>query len=264
MAPFENAKEIASNRLYVVHQLTRYQTDYEAVFGALPANLATLPENGKPGDAAYDAMSAADKEAATRAFVNVGKSLAAFERTMRMTQAPIDRYAGGDTAALSASQKKALQTYFVSGCAQCHYGPRLTDDAFHVLRFPTGRKDGMPDRGRADVLLGLATSEFTATSKWSDSTANAKKLLFSDVPPSMIGAFKTPSLRAVATTAPYGHGGQFMTPLEVSQHYGNRAKDVGNDRAVGDVETWVPMFDGNAAAELPTVFDVFTSDVVIP
>lgn len=260
--PFENAREIASNRLFIAHQLSRYP-EYATIFGALP-DFSALPANGKPGDAAWDGMSAADKDAVTRAFVNVGKSIAAFERTLRVSPAPIDRYAGGDLSALSDTQKKALSSYFTSGCAQCHFGPRLTNDSFHVLRFPTGRVDGAADRGRADVLLGLATAEFSANSKWSDSTTGAKNLSFTSVPPSMIGAFKTPSLRGVAATAPYGHGGIFTTPLEVSHHYGVRGQDVGNDKAAGEIETWVPMFDSNAEKQLPAVFDIFTSDVVVP
>ncbi len=263
LGPPENAKEIASSRLYIAHQIkARYEAQYTTIFGAkypLPANLDTLPAEGKPGDAAYDAMAQADKDAVTRVYVNVGKAIAAFERSIRVKPNALDAYAGGDTTALTAAQKTALQTYFIGGCAQCHYGPRLTDDAFHVLRFPTGRLDGVPDRGRIDVLPNLASGEFVASSKWSDAPSAAKPLVFA-AEPTMLGAFKTATLRGVASTAPYGHGGKFTTLLQVAQHYGTRAKDIGDDKAAGTIEAWVPEFDTNAQTQLVPMLEVLTAD----
>ena len=96
-------------------------------------------------DAAYDALSDADKDKVTRIYVNVGKSIAAFERAIRVKPNQLDAYAGGDLAALDADEKKSLHAFMANGCIQCHWGPRLTDDAFHVLRFPTGRQDGAAD-----------------------------------------------------------------------------------------------------------------------
>jgi cytochrome c peroxidase len=205
-------------------------------------------------------MAPADRDAIDLAFANVGKAIAAFERTLRVKPNALDSYAAGDTSALTLPQKTALQQFFITGCPQCHWGPRLTDDAFHIARFPTGRQDAKPDRGRFDVLQGLAVSEFVATTKWSDAPA-AAKLLNLDSAPSMIGAFKTPPLRGIARTGPFGHGGTFTTLLEVSKHYGTRAEAVKDDRAIGDVEPWVPLFDPNVQISLPAILDVMTADV---
>ncbi len=158
----------------------------------------------------------------------------------------------------------ALQEFFKTGCVQCHWGPRLTDDAFHALRFPTGRQDGVADQGRAAVLLGLAGSEFVASTKWSDAPQAAKPLSFTAAPPSMVGAFKTPPLRGVSTSAPYGHGGVFVSQLDVSKHYGQRAMMVAPSKAAGTVEEWVPSFDQNVQSDLPQLLDVMTADVVVP
>jgi cytochrome c peroxidase len=76
----------------------------------------------------------------------------------------------------------------------------------------------------------------------------------------MLGAFKTATLRGVASTAPYGHGGSFTTLLEVSQHYGKRASDVGDDKATGAIEAWVPQFDTNAQGQLPALLEILTAD----
>jgi cytochrome c peroxidase len=267
LGPFENPKEFNSSRIFVVQQIAaRYAADYAAVFGpkyTLP-DLTGVPADGKPGDAAYDALPQATRDDITRVYVNVGKAIAAFERTFRVTPNDLDRYVGGDLTAIAGTQKMALNQFFKAGCIQCHWGPRLTDDAFHNIRFPTGRQDGVADQGRAAVLLGLAGSEFVATTKWSDAPQAAKKLAFSAAPPSMVGAFKTPTLRGISSSAPYGHGGKFLTLLDVAKHYGQRAQMVDPSKAVGTVEEWVPTFDANVQNELPQLLDVMTGDVIVP
>lgn len=266
LGPFEDERELASSRLFVAQEIARrYRAEYDAVFGAthpLPADaLARMPEAGKPGDAAYDALSPADKDAVTRVYVNVGKAIAAFERTIRVKPNALDRYADGELDALTADQKRGLLQFMRNGCVQCHWGPRLTNDAFHVLRFPTGRQDNQADVGREDGLLRLGASEFTASSKWSDDPAAAK--LF-DVDAPALGAFKTPTLRGLPTTAPYGHGGTMGTLLEVAQHYGERGLPHADPSALGTTDQWVPNFDTNVADELPAFLEVLTAEVVLP
>jgi cytochrome c peroxidase len=264
LGPFENAKEFASSRLFVAHAVVdRYAAEYAAVFGVkypLP-DLSATPASGKPGDAAYDALPPAKRDEIARVYVNVGKAIAAFERSIRLKPNAFDRYVGGDTTALNAAQKRSLGAFFKVGCTQCHWGPRLTNDAFHVIGFPTGRQDGVADRGRAEALLGLATSEFVASSKWSDAPGSAKPLLFTVVPPSMIGAFKTPTLRGISQSAPYGHGGNFGKLLDVAKHYGQRGDQVPTNQTTGTVEEWLSQFDGTAQADLPSILDVLTGEV---
>jgi len=264
LGPPEDPKEMGSSRLFVAHRIAgNWAADYAAVFGAkypLP-DLSGLPAAGKPGDPAYDALPIATRDAVTRIYVNVGKAIAAFERSLRVKPNALDRYASGDRTALGIGEKEALQTFFKLGCAQCHWGPRLTDDAFHALRFPTGRVDGVADRGRIDVLGTLAGAEFVATSKWSDAPGAAKTLVFTGAAPNMVGAFKTPALRGVATTAPYGHGGMYPTLLEVSRHYATRGQLVTPAKAVGLVEVWSTSFDANAQAVLPVILQVMTAEL---
>ncbi len=103
-------------------------------------------------------MAPADQQATTQVFVNVGKSIAAFERTIRGAGSPLDADASGDSTALTDPQKDGLLAFFQAGCAQCHYGPRLTDDAFHVLRFPAGRGLEGGRRPGADDGIPLLSS----------------------------------------------------------------------------------------------------------
>lgn len=267
LGPFEDPREMASSRLFVAHQIAaRHAAAYEAVFGAehpLPvAVLDRAPVAGKPGDPAYDALSPSDKDAITRVFVNVGKAIAAFERAIRVAPNALDRYADGELDALTQPQKRALSAFFKNGCAQCHWGPRLTNDAFHALRFPTGRQDGQADSGRADGLSRLAASEFLGSSKWSDAPEAAKPV--APAAPSMLGAFKTPTLRGLPATAPYGHGGTLATLLEVAEHYGKRGLEDSDPAASGVTEAWAPNFDAHVSADLPLFLEILTAEHTLP
>jgi cytochrome c peroxidase len=244
LGPFEDAKEMGSSRAFIVAEIkARYATEYEAVFGAKHP-LATASD--------------------TRIYVNVGKAIAAFERSLRVKPNPLDAYAGGDLTALTTPQKDALFQFFKVGCAQCHWGPRLTDDAFHILRFPTGRQDKQPDRGRFEVLPTLATREFNGASEWSDDKT-AAKLLSLPQADNMLGAFKTPTLRGIAAvSAPYGHGGMLVDLPAVTKHYGDRGLPHEDPHAIGTTEQWVPQFDANVQQQLPAILQVMTGDVVYP
>ncbi len=246
LGPFENPDEIASSRLRVARRvIANYETSYAMAFPghALPAPsmLAGLPDDGKPGDASYDALPAATKEAITRVFVDVGKAIAAFERTFRPAEMRLDAYARGDFSALTTLEKTGLSVFAHVGCMQCHWGPRLTDDAFHVTRMGTGRPDGIADRGRAEALRLLASNEFGKASAWSD--ARTPLAISLEPSPATVGAFKTPSLRGVADLGPYGHGGTLGTLVEVTELYGKGGLPAGDSRTVGVLEPWLPTFD---------------------
>jgi cytochrome c peroxidase len=245
LGPAENPSEMNSTRLEWVHILRdHYDVAYRAAFPteslAVLDDLVRFPRIGKPGDAAYDAMSAADKRMVSRQFANAGKAIAAFERSLRAQPNRLDAYLNGDTTALTAQEKLGAQNFFISGCAQCHYGPTLSDGAFHNLRFPTGQKDGTADRGRAAGAGLLIAAEFGASTDYSDARTIAPLALS---PGELLGAFKTPHLRGVANTAPYGHGGTYATLDEVVRHYGMRGLPAADTRAIGTTEPWAPLFD---------------------
>ncbi|MBK6693597.1 MAG: hypothetical protein IPG50_15520 [Myxococcales bacterium] len=260
LGPLEAADEVASTRLQVGHTVfAKYRTEYEAIWGAMPAFdvAARFPASGKPGDASWSAMSSEDQTAATRVFVNVGKSIAAFERTLRVKPNRLDAYAGGDTSALTTVEKQGLFDFFVGGCIQCHFGPRLTNDAFHNVRFPTGRKDGQADRGRPDGVTALLAAEFNSASQWSDAQSSTKlAALENRIHP--IGAFKTPTLRGVANTAPYGHGGSVPNLVEVTILYGKAGLEASDPRAIGTIEPWVAKFSEHHRPGIEAILNVLT------
>lgn len=243
LGPFENPDEIASSRVAVVRRLaTTHKAAFEAAFPAVPLpDPATLPAGGKPGDPTYDALPAPTREAVTRAFVDAGKAIAAFERTLPYPKMRLDAYARGDAKALSEAEKSSLSVFMQTGCAQCHFGPRLTNDAFHAVRMPTGRADGLADRGRRDGLTLLAKSEFSRGSRYADAPAAVSPAR--DADDTTLGAFKTPSLRGVAGGGPFGHGGAIASLIEVTEHYGRRGLPEGDPRTTGTFEPWLPHFD---------------------
>jgi cytochrome c peroxidase len=260
--PIENAKEFNSSRLFIAHAMNdRYNASYTAIFGALPdmSNATQFPASGKPGDASWSAMASADQAAVTTIFSNVAKSIEAFERTLRVKPNALDAYIGGNLSALSDPQKQGLNAFFVNGCVQCHWGPRLTDDAFHATRFPTGRQDHAADRGRIDGIPLLLASEFLETGPNSDSKTDTHELATLVAGSKMLGAFKTPPLRGVADTAPYGHGGTFPTLLTVTQNYGQGGVALTDSSSIGTLEPWLPKFDPMNQQELPTFLSVLTA-----
>ncbi len=200
---FENPAEMDFSRIGIAQRIGKtYAKEYTAVFGALP-DLTRFADAGKPGDAAYDALSSEDKVAIDRVMVNVGKSLDAYMRKIATGRAAFDRYLLGDESAITQVAKQGLEVFLTQGCAACHSGPTLSDEAFHnTLSEET-------DPGRAAAYAVLDASPFRADGVFADP---------SDLPalqtaprPSDLHAFKTPSLRNVASTAPYFHDGRAAT-----------------------------------------------------
>ena len=264
--PFENPIEIGSNRLFVAHKIyALYKDRYEAIFPTSPLpplnDGARFPANGKPGDAAWDAMAPADQAAVNQVFVRVAKVLEAFERTLSAKGNQLDRYVGGDFSALTEDQKQGLHIFFTAGCAQCHYGPRLTDDAFHNIRFPTGRRDGKPDLGASVGLAQLFTHEFRKP-EYADG-AFQSVFLPKDMK-ELEGAFRTPQLRGMTATAPYGHGGNLATLDDVAKHYGLAGLEEGDPRTIGRSEPWVPNFVDEHRRELVPLLELFKGELVVP
>ena len=117
----------------------------------------------------------------------------------RSIDSPYDRTLRGETDAMTPAQRRGMELFFgEAGCADCHSGKLLSDQEFHAIGLPqfgpgrTRRFDPMPrDVGR-----------MAETDRLEDAYR-----------------FRTPGLRNVALTAPYGHNGAYAT-LEgiVRQH----------------------------------------------
>lgn len=189
-----------------------------ATLGGLPpheirrALIERLRANSTYVDLFRQAFDAPDAPAADPITIErLIEALAAFERTLIFTDAPWDAYLRGDINALSEQQKRGALLFFGAldervNCAACHSGDLFTDHAFHNLLAPQlgpGKGNGYSRRedwGRANVT-------FDARDRF---------------------AFRTPSLRNVALTAPYFHNGAFATLEAAIRHHADPLSSVLN------------------------------------
>jgi cytochrome c peroxidase len=239
LKPIEDNVEMNGSRLAVAHLLAGdgdLRSGYEAVFGPLPFlhDAERFPPAGGPlaGDGARQAewwrMDAADRQAVSRVFANVGKAIAAYVATVTTAPAPFDRFvddlrAGrAGSRAISAAAQRGLRIFVGRGsCVLCHSGPTFTNKEFHDVRVPVLAADAPPDAGRLQGVLRLLEDEFVAVGTHSDDaeSARAQQMLYVNDAAGSLGHFKTPGLRNVALTAPYMHQGQLATLDAVVKHY---------------------------------------------
>jgi cytochrome c peroxidase len=233
LGPLEDAVEHGSNRTRIAKLLRQhYQAEYAAVFGPLP-ELTGLPDDASPlGNsaerAAWQALAPAQREQVNRVFANLGKAIAAYERTLAPAESRFDVYARAvakaDPAgqqALSAQEIRGLRLFIGKGqCATCHNGPLFTDQHFHNTGVPP-RDPAHADRGRFIATAKVQRDEFNCVGAFSDARpqdCQELRFMVSD-DPALEGAFKTPSLRNVALRAPYMHAGQLADLEAVIAHY---------------------------------------------
>lgn len=112
---------------------------------------------------------------------NVVKAISAFERTIISGNTAWDRYQAGDKSAMSESAWRGWNIFQAIKCNNCHDGVLFTDQQYHNVGIGMDQKE--PDVGR-----------FKVTNKPEDT-----------------GAFKTPTLRDIAKSAPYFHDGSAAT-----------------------------------------------------
>jgi cytochrome c peroxidase len=212
----ENPEVMNGTRLGIVKRVAdKYRAEYDALFAPLEVTaLARLPAAGKPKpagapDGPWEAMAAADRELVDRIFVNIGKAIAAYMRTLVARDAPFDRYVAGDRNAISPEAKRGFKL-FLAHCKSCHGGPHFQDDQFHALGVAQfGAHVPEIDHGRFTDVVPLLASKF----------ATPDRLTGLAQSPAQRGQFRTPSLRNVAVTAPYMHAGQFATLEAVVKFY---------------------------------------------
>ena len=161
-------------------------------------------------------------------FANMGKAIAAYEKSLRHEESRLDRYIEGVVAS-NPSALELLKPTEVAGlrlfigkaqCIGCHNVPRLTDQHFHNTGVPP-RNAAQPDRGRAAATAKVLGDEFNCLGRFSGARpqqCQELRFMVSD-DATLEGAFKTPSLRDVALRPPYMHAGRLTTLDDVVRHY---------------------------------------------
>lgn len=169
-------------------------------------------------DDEYRTIFGGDYADTARVFANIGKAIAAYERTLEFAPARYDQYVATGQG-LDEDEVAGLKLFIGKAeCTQCHNGPLFTNNDFHNIGVPS------KDVGRAAGARKVLQDEFNCRSRYSDATPDQCAELDHLVAGGheLEGAFKTPSLRNVTTRSPYMHAGQLKTIEEVLEHY-NRA-----------------------------------------
>ncbi|MSP91504.1 MAG: hypothetical protein EXR79_06840 [Myxococcales bacterium] len=239
LGPLEAEPEHGFDRMAAAHHVAaRHRQAYEATFGPLPplqdstrfpAHARPVPlDRGHPHDRAWQAMAHVDRAAVDRVFAHIGKAIEAYERKLVPGPAPFDRYVAAvlraDPAAatlLPTAARRGLRHFIgAAQCVTCHNGPWFTDGAFHNLGLPrAAHAPSGIDVGRSLGAQRVKEDAFRCGGLHSD-TKDCPELRFLNPRfADFLGAFKTPSLRNVETTAPYMHTGQFATLAEVLAFY---------------------------------------------
>ncbi len=149
--------------------------------------LRAIPEYVRLFDEAFDG-----KGGSALTFDNTTRAIADFERTLVSDASPFDRYRMGDPTALTPAERRGLTLFrsLKTRCFECHGFPTMANPDFKVI--------GVPDLPGQEKDLGRAET---------------------GAGPAYDRAFKVPTLRNVALTAPYMHNGRFKTLEDVLAFY---------------------------------------------
>jgi cytochrome c peroxidase len=253
LTPLESEAEHGITRTFAARRIaSRYRRAYEAVFGPLPSGVIGGSAPRRPIDLV---------------FANMGKAIAAYERTLRPAPATFDRFAAAlarhdDHAAarqLSPAAARGLRLFVGRGrCTSCHFGPLFTNGEFHNTGVP--QDPARPDRGRAAGVTQVVRDPFNCLGPFSDAKPEqcaALRFLVTGGP-QLAGEFKVPSLRDVASRPPYTHAGRFRTLRQVLEHYRRAPRaQVGrsevhplalDDAELDELEAFLRTLDGGVAA----------------
>ncbi|WP_240751515.1 cytochrome-c peroxidase [Flagellimonas onchidii] len=160
----------------------------EEILNVVVERLRNIPEYQILFKNAFDESNAVNIE-------NLGKAIAAFERTLVTPNSRFDKFIQGDREAISIGERDGFELFKKVGCINCHNGPMFSDFKMHVLGVPENSKLSKIDFGVADV--------------------GAKDSF----------AFRTPTLRNLRFTAPYMHNGNFVSLRRVLEFY----EDISNN-----------------------------------
>lgn len=187
-------------------------------------------------DATYPARFAAafPGQAAPITWPNVIRAIAAFERRMISGDSRVDRFARGDSAALTASEQRGQALFFSETleCVHCHGGFNFTIAIDHA---------GLPTQESKFFNNGLYNVGGTGAYPMIDQGLWEFTFLAADS-----GRFRPPTLRNIAVTGPYMHDGSVATLEDVLAMYerGGRLVDSGPYAGDGKANPYKSPFVG--------------------
>lgn len=155
----------------------------------------------------------------------VQQAIATFERTLVAGESPFDRYFyGGDEKAMSPAAIRGFKVFLEQGrCVSCHVIEQtqalFTDNRFHMIG--VAAQDMPKDLDELSAAVEEVKKKGTDIAVLSNKKTSSLGRYAVTRDLTNIGAFKTPTLRNVALTAPYLHDGSAANLEEVVQFYNN-------------------------------------------
>lgn len=174
--------------------------DFAGVWAALMRRLGEVPEYRAMFEAAYpgtpfDQMT----------FGHASNAIAGFlTSSLSFRRSPFDLFLAGDDRAVTVEQLRGARAFLSKGCATCHGSFAITNAQFANTGLPQvgpgmgNGPGGRDDFGRMNVT-GQAFDRYR---------------------------FRSPALRNVELTPPFGHAGQFASLSAFVRHYDNAARQL--------------------------------------
>jgi cytochrome c peroxidase len=215
----------------------------QQVWRALMTRLGRIREYRQMFEAAYPGT-----RFAAMNFGHASNAISAFFiDQLAFNNSPWDRFLAGDDGALTERQLQGAKNFMSARCSVCHNGPALTDNLFHnvaVAQLGPGEGDG-----------GRRNDDFGRMRVTGDPLDRYK--------------FRTPALRNVELTGPYGHDGAYLDLEEFVDHYSESHLKLegfllGTDPARSRLE---PLLAGTVLQNRDSILatrDVLLEGVVFP
>jgi len=182
LSPDEMAGHYTENEVARATRLGRI-TGEGGAWDLISRRVAAIPAYAEAFEAVYDTVQGPDDID----FTDISNAIAAFIAfEWRSDQSPFDAYLRGQGTLSPEAEAGMALFYGEAGCAACHSGPFQTDHGFHAM----GDAQLGPGKGARFETHARDEGRFRVTGN-----------------PADLYAFRTPSLRNVAQTGPYGHAG---------------------------------------------------------
>lgn len=224
VGPLVNPVEMAMPNLEAVVAVVEAIPGYRAAFAEAFAS-------ERRAGASTGAEAGAGRGRGARITIDeIAKALGTYQRTLMTPDSPFDRFLGGDESALSPQARRGWDRFRSLGCLGCH-GTATFSSADYYLRMPANPVEDFEyilsfnkDRGRATV------------------TGRGKDL----------NAWRVPSLRNVAITAPYFHNG-LVTTLDQAVRIMARVqlRRVLEDEEVAELVAFLSSLTGQLPEQTP-------------
>lgn len=157
-------------------------------------------------------------------YIDIGRAIASFERTLIFLDSTFDRYLRGDESALGPAAKRGWVLFNGRArCVACHpmnpSSPIGTDDRFHNVGVSARHQnfEALVERALSILERDPSLASIDALALETDASELGRFLVSRNV--ADIGAFRTQQLRNVGITAPYMHDGSLSTLWDVVDHY---------------------------------------------